>query len=44
MSNTRNITGPQAAQYKRPQVTVGMSVQQESIMYGRAGRQSRRYY
>jgi hypothetical protein len=45
MSNTRKMTRPQATEYKRaPNVTVGMSIQQESILYGRSGRPTRRYY
>jgi hypothetical protein len=47
MSDARKIAGRTVARAttdKRPQVTVGMSIQQESILYCRAGRQSRRYY
>jgi hypothetical protein len=43
MSNTRKTTQPQGTEYKRaPQVTVGMSIQQESILYGRSGRRQYR--
>jgi hypothetical protein len=39
MSNARKATRPQ---YKRAPVTVGMSIQQESVLYGRNSR--RKYY
>jgi hypothetical protein len=38
MSNVRNVTRPQVTEYKRAPVTVGMSIQQESLLYGRNGR------
>lgn len=45
MSNTRSTTEPRATESKRPyQVMVGMSIQQESILYGRVGQPTRKSY
>lgn len=48
MSNDANhtrTTRPSGIESKRPpRTTIGMSIQQESILYGRNGRQGRRYY